>query len=316
MTRKERILSFWLISETVIVLTAAFVLWVRTKVSPPDPWKTMYTVDQWMKMFNEREHQPSALWRGISVGSIEDRRAAISGPGLGFRFTPRGLLEWQFDKLREQDPLMFLPLFDSKDSQLVLTGIHLYREFFPEKLTYNQSVEITAAFRKLLDQKDSRMRWTAIDTLGSHRWLTAEDIERGLNDEVLDVVWTTSFYLDALLRNRTLYDPDGKLIEGDPNGIEQTLETKRKLAPILLEHLNHTHFDIRSKCARGFRNLFVRHVRKEDGRIRQVPAPTRPSYLDWKRADWHTREQTKQQWKAWWAEHGEEALRFAHPPQD
>jgi len=320
MARKERILAYCLIAETVIVLLAAFVLWVRSTIGPPeppDPWKTMYTVDKWMELFNEREHQPSAVWKGASVGSITDQQAEMSSATLGFKDTPAHLLEWQFGKLREQDPLMFLHLLDSDDPQLILTGIHLYHDFTSAKdLTADQAAKMGTAFRKLLDREDSRMRWAAIYKLGLLHRFTAEDIERGLNDEVLDVAWITTFYLGVFLRNRTLYDTEGKLIEGDPNEVQKYVEIKRRLAPTLIKHVNHTHFNIRSTCARGLRNLFGRLQKGQDGRIRSLYDATCPPRIDWTRSDWDTREQSKQLWEEWWAEHGEEALKFANPPQD
>lgn len=320
MTRKERILTCCLIVETIIVCLTAFVLWVRTTIdppAPPDPWKNMYTVEQWMELFNERKHQATAVWKGISVGSITDQHATMSSATLGFKDTPAGLLEWQFNELREKDPLMFLHLLDSDDPQLILTGIHLYHDFTSAKdLTTDQAAKIGAAFRKLLDQADSRIRWAAIYKLGLFHQLTAEDVERGLNDEVLDVVWITRFYLGGFLRNRTLYDTDGKLIEGDPNGVKKYVEIKRRLAPTLIKHLNHTNFDVRSSCARNLHSLFAKRQRRQDGHTRSLPDPTCPPRIDWKRADWNTREQTKQLWEEWWIEHGEEALLFAHPPQD
>lgn len=320
MTRKERILTFCLIGETVIVFLAAFVLWVRSTIGPsdpPDPWKTMYTVEQWMGLFNKREHQPSAVWKGSSVGSITDNQAEMGSAALWFKDTPAHLLEWQFGKLREQDPLMFLHLLDSDDPQLILTGIHLYHDFTSAKdLTADQATKVATAFRKLLDQQDSRMRWAAIYKLGLFDQLTVDDVERGLNDEVLDVAWITTFYLGAFLRNRTLYDSEGKLIEGDPNDVKKYVEIKRRLAPTLIKHLNYTHFSVRSACARNLHNLFANRRKKEDGRIDTRFDPTCPPRLDWNRADWDTREQRKKLWQEWWAEHGEEALRFAHPPQD
>jgi len=317
MTRKERFLAYCLIAETVIVFLAAFVLWVRSTIDPPDPWKTMYTVDKWMELLNKREHQPSAVWKGASVGSITDQEAEMGSATLWFKDTPAHVLERQFGKLREQDPLMFLHLFDSEDPQLILTGIHLYHDFTNTKdLTADQAAKMGAAFRRLLDQKDSRMRWAAIYKLGLFGQLTAEDVERGLNDKVLDVAWITTFYLGAFLRNRTLYDTDGKLIEGDPNDVAKYVEIKRRLAPTLIKHVNHTHFNIRSTCARRLRNLFGRLQKGQDGRTRSLYDATCPPRIDWTRADWETREQSKKLWEEWWVEHGEEALKFANPPQD
>jgi len=317
MTRKERFLTYCLIAETIIVFLTAFILWVRTTVDLPDPWKNMCTVEEWMELLKEREHQPTAVWKGIRVGSITEKSTGISGPGLGFKGAPAGLLKWQSYKLQEQNPLIFMHLLESDDPQLILTGLYVYQNLSAEDLSAAQITKMEVAYRKLLDQEDSRMRWAAIRKLGNLRRLSTDDVERGLNDEVLDVAWIASFYLNTVLKNQTLYDSEDKLIEGDPNDVQQYVDAKRRLAPTLIKHLNHTHFKIRSACAGSLPQLFTKREKRTDGGTRKrLYDVTFPPLIDWIRSDWDTREQSKQLWEQWWAEHGEEALKFAHPPQD
>ena len=148
------------------------------------------------------------------------------------------------------------------------------------------------------------------------RILTPDHIRTllGLNDGTADIRYSTAFWVQTLVEQQARYTEDGKLVGLDSNEVRQLVEIKRKLAPILVEHLNDTHFWVRNIMGLRFRNLFKRPVKRERG-TRYVEAPTLPDKFDWIRADWHTREKTQKEWNSWWTEHGEEALVFAHPPQ-
>jgi len=275
-----------------------------------------------MQMVTQHEHQPKTIWEGLRAGSIRKSGSSHGYGGLEFLDTPAQVLEVHLSRgLRERKPLLFLPLFDSQDPQLVLTAIYIYR---PAIYIYGRSLrsnlkdednaQIVNAFRKLLERRDARIRFAAIETLGRSRLLNVNDVQHGLNDSALCVRFVTASCLDRLIETPR-YNNEGKLVVNQQQ-IEELLKTKRQLAPILLEHLNDTHYSVRSNVSSEFRGMFKKRVRTERGGIRYVPASTLPKKLDWVRSDWQTREETKQQWKTWWAEHGEEALRFAHPPQD
>jgi len=274
-------------------------------------------------MVTQDEHQPKTIWEGLRAGSIRKSGSSHGYDGLEFRDTPAQVLEVHLSRgLIERKPLLFLPLFDSQDPQLVLTAIYIYRPaicyIYRRSLRGNLKDEdearIVNAFRKLLERRDARIRFAAIETLGKNRLLNVNDVQHGLNDRALCVRFVTASWLDGLIETPR-YNNEGKLVVNQQE-IEKLLNMKRELAPILLEHLNDTHYSVRSNVSSEFRGMFKKRVRTESGRICSVLAPTLPKKLDWIRSDWQTREETKQQWKTWWTEHGEEALQFAHPPQD
>ncbi|MHC4646285.1 MAG: hypothetical protein ACYTBJ_12360 [Planctomycetota bacterium] len=122
--------------------------------------------------------------------------------------------------------------------------------------------------------------------------------------------------MELVLRNRLRCAGGGISPQGHLNRRDMIVETKRQLAPVLLDRLNDTYFFVRTECADLFRELFQVRVQDDGGCVRREYPPGFPArFGDWDKADWHTRVQKQQEWQAWWAEHGQEALRWAHRPQ-
>jgi hypothetical protein len=281
-------------------------------------WKQKFTPEQWLELLRRREHQPAALWHGVRAGSVTRTGTSISFSGLTFRDSESNVLETQLGSgLLKEHSLLFLSLFDDDDPETVLTGIFPYRRLLPNTklLDAGQVAAIAGAIRrKLLGHKDVRIRWAAVQTLGENRWLTAEDVRRGLDDETDAIRVTTAFWLVVMREpnGAVLYDQDGRLVQGTPEDVRNVIDTHRKLAPILLDHVNDTHFLVRANTASAFRALFRRWEKTEGGR-RQIGVEELPEEVDWVRADWHTRTDAQAAWKQWWAEKGEAALVKAHP---
>jgi len=305
---------FWLI-VVIAVLGGSLAMWIHFKAEEQDPRSKQYSKEQWLQMVRQARHQPSVRWAGIGCGRLRENGASISGCTLGFESSPAGVLEHQLDDLLKKDPMMFLPLFDSQHPQEILTGVYLYRRRYPGrdlKCTTEQKGQLEQAFRKLMDYRhDNRIRFAGIEYLGPRRLLTVEDVKKGLNDERLDVRFTTTQWIDCLYESKVSYSEGGKLLEGDPNRVRQLIEVKRKLGPILLDYVNDPHFYVRSSCARMFRDLFERPVQGKGNEL----VPGGPDKFDWMRESWQARDSKKAEWEKWWAEHGEEALQWAHPPQ-
>ena len=122
------------------------------------------------------------------------------------------------------------------------------------------TARIADAFRQtLLSHRDVRVRWAAVQTLGENRWLTAQDIKQGLNDETAEIRVTTAFWIPAAMGewNRGSR-PDSQ--EGLATGSQLTPEQVHTrcvlLATTFLEHLNDNHFYVRQGAAAGFRDIF------------------------------------------------------------
>jgi hypothetical protein len=67
--------------------------------------------------------------------------------------------------------------------------------------------------------------------------------------------------------------------------------------------------------AHVFRRMLLRVEHVREGTVTHKGPKSFPAMIDWKKQGWHKREETKKIWTKWWAERGEAALAFAHPPQ-
>lgn len=330
---KTKLIALWIASLTILLsscrssqkYTAVGLEGGGQKIIAPDitnMWNETFSEQEWLALLHQRIHQPVAVWRGIRAASISQTGGGISFTGLVFADSQSHLLEHRLDDLMREHPLMFLALFDDQDPEVVLTGVAAYRNAYhrgrrlTELLATDIANQIAEAFRKrLLTHRDVRVRWTAIQTLGENNWLTTKDIEKGLNDETDAVRITTAFHLSGVIQawNRRLARDRQKLLSKDSSVIsEQMLAQYSRLAPILLDHVNDSHFFVRQSAAFGFRVLFNQWNMNSEGQYSFKTCKELPEKFDWVRSDWQARITTQETWKQWWEEHGIGTLNRVH----
>jgi len=281
----------------------------KSRVSVRGP---KYSSEQWLQMVQQRQHQPRAWWKGITPGSISDQRAGCSLPGLQIDSTPAGEMELYLPENLLQDPLFLLNDFRRNDRDAALTMIYVYDLVMPAKLKRPYRLEIATALRAMAGHSDSAIRTTALRTLQTNRWLQFEDVERGMNDEQLSVQFLASVYASGLIDKDIVYDARGQRAPGSGADAAKQVVLKRRLAALALDHLNDAHFLVRYNVGSICRRVGLRRVRTETG-VRELNPPEFPEYFDWIKSSYAERAAMQKQWKAWWAEHGEETLAFAHP---
>lgn len=282
----------------------------------PDQTVPKYTNEQWLQMVRQRQYQPVRSWEGISRGSLRDNGAGMSGSSMQFDGPPAYGVRQYLSQNLEQTPLFLLPLMtEREDTDIVCTGLYVYEYILSDDLKSQYSDEISDAFRTLLNHRDSSVRATALSYLQRNRWLTCEDIDRTMSDESLSVAYNAVCAAETLLdekHKQVIYDENGRRIAGSDLALKQIIELKRKLVPIMLDHLNDTHFFSRSICADICHHAVCRYVKTEGGITEKKP-PNYPDRYDWMRSNYADRVQKQKEWKQWWADYGEECLRFAHP---
>lgn len=275
-----------------------------------------YSKADWLEMINRPEHQPSVKWKGGSAGYITKDGGGSSGGVLTFYKTPEYLLERKcfIGGLLKKDPLMFLPALESDNPRVVYTGLYIYHNFRIDDFPDEQQQEIAKAFRRLFKHPDTAIRSHAYSVLTMLRLLTADDLSTGLSDPASDVRYNVASGLDTVFENYPVYTKDGKLHKGSVEMANKMYEDKLKLVPVLLEHFNEPNPHTRLAITGQFFHLFSR--KQFDGtRVESVYLDGSPRYIHQMHASWHQYEKTKEYWTKWWNEHGEEALKFAHPPQ-
>ncbi|MEN6334736.1 MAG: hypothetical protein ABFE01_10780 [Phycisphaerales bacterium] len=273
-------------------------------------WHLAFSEEQWLQLLRQRVHQPIALWQGVDSGSVGEGYREMSFQGLTFRDSQSLVLENHLESndLMLQHPLLFVRLFDDQDPETVLTGVAAYRlSQATRSLDPAVKEQIAEAFRlRLLSHLDVRVRWAAIQTLAQNGWLTPQDIERGFNDETNDIRVTTAFWM-PVVRSWLNERPGTDALDGTTPHLtpQQVHDWQALLAPILLEHLNDSHFFVRHAAGRDLRCLFEQRLHDlqgtgggQDGSI------ALPERLDWVESDWQARCEAQKAWRQWWADHG------------
>lgn len=274
-----------------------------------------YTTEQWLEMITRPEHQPIANYQAVGPGKIRKNGCSMEGGGFFYSTSPSRILEYRGDDLLRDDPMMFLPALASKDRNVILTGMYLYKHCCHKPLTDQQNNRLAEALRKLLLNPDTAIKVEAFNLLAQRRFLKADDIIKGLSDYAHDVRYLAALkFSSEFLDNAPVYTADGKFHKGNAQQANDLIEQKRKLAPVLLQHLNESSPFTRDDVAWGFYNMFRRKQYTGKG-VASITYDFAPKRIDWIRASWHEREKTKKIWTKWWNENGEKALKFAHPPQ-
>lgn len=264
------------------------------------PWRREYSDAEWLEMVKQPEHQPTIIWKGESRGHIDIKgQWGMSMDGYVFWNTPAGVLDWQLAKYMFNDRLLlFLPLFESDDPDVVLTGIYIYETLSRSIYRHEDKVRFISALRKAIDHSDTRVRYAVIERLARERCLSVRDLDRGLRDEAVIVCNLTASFMRTVFENR-LYYPSNTAERTGSQIRAMTLERiKRELAPVLLEHLNDPSFFVRAKCSSTIRNSLAPKI---DGE-------TTGHRFDWVKADWQSRVDAQKRWKDWWTKYGEDAL--------
>jgi len=240
----------------------------------------------------------------------------MSGSSMQFDNPPAYNVQQYLSQNLEQTPLFLLPLMtEREDTDIVCTGLYVYEYILSDDLKSQYSDEISDAFRTLFNHRDSSVRATALSYLQRNRWLTFEDIDRTVNDDSLSVAYNAVCAAETLLdgkREQVIYDENGARIQGSQEDVIKNIELAQKLVPLMLDHLNDTHFFVRSISGGICRRAVRRWKQVPNGRTELNP-PHYPEFFDWMRSGYQERIQKQQEWKQWWADYGEECLKYAYP---
>ena len=228
-----------------------------------------------------------------------------------------------------QNPGLLYCLFDSDDTEVVLTAIYCYSEM----PTYDRRTkrtlisradlsELASQLRKLLSEhRDVRIRCMAADVLRKKAILDIGDIDLMLSDKDLSVqilgiecVYLTRNLLEHGLGSvpPVVFRPTGIGMSGYIER-KQYYRIKKQLIPILLKHLNDNHFYIRAACYQSFATLVERHRPSSDGRYSIEKPKTLPNPIQWERESWWNCRDEQRKLLSWWEDNGEFVLRNYGP---
>jgi len=228
-----------------------------------------------------------------------------------------------------QHPGLLYPLFDSDDTEVVLTAIYCYSEMptydTRTKRTLISTADLSALasqLRKLLSEhRDVRVRCMAADVLRKKAILDIEDIDRMLSDKNLSIqiLGIECVYLTRNLLEHGFESVAPLLVR--PTGIgmsgyverKQYYTIKKQLIPILLKHLNDNHFYIRAACYQSFAALVTSHKLCSDGHYTTEKPEALPKPIQWERESWWNCRDEQRKLLSWWEDNGECVLRNYGP---
>jgi hypothetical protein len=276
-----------------------------------------FSDEQWLQILRQRVHQPMSVWYGVGTGTIEQTGTSFSSSGLNFENSRSGVLEKQLRQngLMAKQPLAFLPLFDDRDPETVLTGAavysmaQIYGDVTPQSLDKAVGAQIAAAVReKLLTHRDVRVRAVAIAILGDTKWMMPEDIAKGLDDQTNEIRILTMGHV-SMVRSKWSWesDPDNTDEPNTPDRLtrDQFRQRDAQLAEILLAHLNDTHYYIRENAGDILSSIFMRRVVEWQEENPGKKPIERPRSFDWVRSEWQRRVTTQKAWANWWKQNGD-----------
>ena len=280
-------------------------------------WTQTFSDEQWLQMLRQRVHQPMSVWYGVGTGMIEPTGTSYSSSGLNFETSRSEVLEKQLREngLMAKQPLVFLPLFDDRDPETVLTGAaayslaQIYGDVKPQDLDKAVGTQIAAAVReKLLTHRDVRARAVAIAILGDTKWMMPEDIAKGLDDQTNEIRILTIGWV-SMVRSKWSWesDPDNTDEPNTPDRLTRNQFRQRdaQLAEIMLAHLNDTHYYIRENAADILSSIFMRRVVEWQEENPGKKPIERPRNFDWVRSEWQRRVTTQKTWTNWWKQNGD-----------
>jgi len=227
------------------------------------------------------------VWHGCINETLAKDYIGGSGPGA-VNIVGSLPLEWADRTIAErleQKPLLLLESFqddprrhyDPLPPDRAITVVYLYSRFRRVKAVEEVKEQLAERFRPLLHRHpDVRVRYVVAKWLHDNEAIRLTDWDRMLDDP------------HSLIRIQgSSYQPD--------DGSKGTDEWWS----VLLDHLNDAHFWVRAEL---FSELDTTLSRGKYPYLESLPGdpPARDGHIDWVRADWNAREQTRLAWIAWY----------------
>lgn len=254
------------------------------------------------------ENLPYNYWRGESKWQLTERGSKMLGWGhldFGRAFTEES--DWgiilsevymkNYSQRLGKNPLLLVPLLDSKDPDVVLYTLHCYEQrtdvleshpFDDLRPLYNKLGVLTAQF------PDTRVRWKSFRLMTEMNWVSTDDLTHALGDASESVRLAAAGYLH---RSNDIMQFEKEIrVHELNNNIEAVIHNE--LLMLAIKHINDNHYNIRFDCAQVLKSLIRKpelfHVEVEN------EPPDQTVEIDWMRESWWKRNASQKQLQEWW----------------
>jgi hypothetical protein len=194
-----------------------------------------------------------------------------------------------------KNPLLLVPLLDSKDPDVVLYALHCYekRSDVFEQHPFN---DVRPLYDKLgiliTEYPDTRVRWKAFRLMTEMNWVSTDDLARALDDPAESIRLAAAMYLGEF-QSILKFEKDIRL-----HKINMERYIHNSLAKLAIKHVNDNHYNVRFECSEVLKSL----LRESD--LFSVQVENIPPYgtidIDWMRESWWKRHTAQKQLQQWW----------------
>ena len=221
--------------------------------------------EQILNIMQQPENLPYNYWHGErKLELTKDGSNMLSYGHLDFGriFTEES--DWgavlieiiQKSRRLSKNPLLLVPLLDSKDPDVVLYTLHCYElrldvlespEFDDLRPLYSKLGILTTQF------PDTRVRWKAFRLMTKMNWVSTGDLARALDDPSESVRLTAAGYFDHLDHLKYVVQFEKEIRLHRKNNIERDIHNS--LVKLAIKHINDNHYNIRFGCAEALKSL-------------------------------------------------------------
>ena len=259
-----------------------------------------------IEIMQQSENLPYNYWHGENKWELTEKGSQMLSFGhleFGRKFTEENdwgvILREVYMKKSQRlnnNPLLLIPLLDSKDPDVVLYALHCY-EKRPEVFEQHSFDDVRPLHHKLgiliNEYPDTRVRWKTFHLMTEMNWVSIADLTCALDDPAESVRLTAADYLGRFQ----------SILEFEKDvGLHQSFNMERdirnSLAQLAIKHINDNHYNVRFCCAETLKSL-IRKSNVFSMQIENKP-PDGTIDIDWMRESWWKRHATQKQLQQWW----------------
>jgi len=298
--KKARKSTIYPQGSTIVVL----VLIVTTGLAGCYRSSSRFSDKQILEMMQQPENLPYNYWHGESRWELTEKDSSMLSYGhldFGRIFAEKtdwGVIHGEIYMKKSQrlnrNPLLLVPLLDSKDPDVILYALHCYEKrsevleqhpFDDLKSLYSRWITLTKEY------PDVRVRWKALHLMKEMHWVSTDDLARALDDPAESVRLAAAGYLGQF---NSIVEFENNL---HPHRYSES-DIHTSIAKLAIEHINDNHYHIRFDCAEVLKSLF-RISELPFGYIEKKP-PDDVLAIDWMRESWWKRNASQKLLLDWW----------------
>lgn len=258
-----------------------------------------------LEIMQQPENLPYNYWHGESKWELTEKGSKMLSWGhleFGRIFTEKtdwGVILREVYSSQSQrlsnNPLLLVPLLDSKDPDVVLYALHCY-EKRSEVFEQHPFEDVRPLYDKLgiliTEYPDTRVRWKAFRLMKEIKWVSIADLIHCLDDPAESVRLAAAAYLGEF-QSILKFEKDIRL-----HKINIERDIHNSLTKLAIKHINDNHYNIRFECAEVLKSL-IRKSEVFSVHIVNNP-PDEIIDIDWMRESWCKRHAAQKQLHQWW----------------